>query len=305
MNIRETYRCLMSAYTCRKDIVPLLIGPPGIGKTQAVYKLAGDLGVNVVEINANQAMPSEVSGMAMPDHDSKVMQYYDDSLLLSLKDGDILFFDEVLTAPAVVLNAFLKLLMDRRLRSGVKLPDVFIIAAGNVPKSGVREFTAPQLQRFQPMMMVWDSNEWRDYLVNRYGEERVPPSDSSNWDSLVCAIDAELTALNENKYDWDTLTPRKVVQYMDWCMEDGAAGLEAIWLMKHDACLNSFLDWVVNPRYTMQQQYEMKIEELEKIFDRSFSQLKPEELLGYAEEVLTEEAFEEFKKRLEETVVEV
>ena len=298
-NIGKTYDILKSIYKIRKELVPLLVGPPGIGKTQAVYRLADELGVNVVEINANQAMPSEISGMAMPSHDSRIMEYYDDSLLLSLKDGDILFFDEVLTAPAVVLNAFLKLLMDRRLRSGVCLPDVFIVAAGNVPKSGLREFTAPQLQRFMPIFMKWDPDEWHGYLANRYGEGKIPPMDRKVWTNLILYMKREMSDVEASEYNWNNLTPRRMVQYLDWVEVDGDAAREAIDEIDHNIDLDDFLKWFIKgPVHAPKTQLEMKLQDLSEIFGISFTGVDPSKILEYAEHEMTADEFERFKKEL-------
>ena len=45
----------------------------------------------------------------MPDKDTKKMTYFNFDKLENLKDGDILFFDELLNGNPVVLNACLTL----------------------------------------------------------------------------------------------------------------------------------------------------------------------------------------------------
>ena len=81
---------LESMYNCRSELVPCFIGAPGIGKTQGLYEFAEEIGVNVVTFILSNTVPSEVSGIRMPDKDSKRMEVFDDMRMSSLKDGDIL-----------------------------------------------------------------------------------------------------------------------------------------------------------------------------------------------------------------------
>ena len=73
----------------RKSIVPLFIGNPGLGKTVFIEKFAEEKGVRLVELITSQMSPFEISGIAMPDKDSKKMTYYNFDKLETLKDGDL------------------------------------------------------------------------------------------------------------------------------------------------------------------------------------------------------------------------
>lgn len=120
------------AYPMKDQIVPCLIGPVGIGKTAAVNQHAENVGAGkVITIIASQILPNEVSGITMPDADTKAMEIYDHFRLSSLKDGDILFFDELLEADQMVLSACLTLIESRQMMSGKPLPDIQIIGATN------------------------------------------------------------------------------------------------------------------------------------------------------------------------------
>jgi len=115
----------------RKSIVPLFIGNPGLGKTVIIEEFAKEKGVNIVEFITSQRNPFEISGMAMPDRDAKKMAIWDFDGMLNMKDGDILFFDEILNGNPSVLNACLTLIEQRVMISGKKLPDIMIVAAAN------------------------------------------------------------------------------------------------------------------------------------------------------------------------------
>lgn len=129
--VNEMVEFLDRVWDVRDCFVPCLMGPVGIGKTAAVNLHAEHVGAKVVTIIASQVLPSEVSGITMPDSDTKSMEIYDHYRLSSLQDGDILFFDELLEADQSVLSACLTLIESRQMMSGKKLPDIQIIAACN------------------------------------------------------------------------------------------------------------------------------------------------------------------------------
>lgn len=192
---------LDTAWLARDEIVPCLIGPPGIGKTQAVYKHAEKVGAeSVVTIIASQILPNEVSGITMPDPQTKAMEIYDHYRLGHLKDGDILFFDELLEADQMVLSACLTLIESRRLMSGRHLPDIQIIAASNpsiLPvalKENIR-------QRFMFERFHIDKNGTAEYL----------------WDTMQLRLRPQvLTRMTDTGSNYNILTPRSLTKLCKW-----------------------------------------------------------------------------------------
>lgn len=192
----------------RKDqIVPCLIGPVGIGKTAAVRQHAINVGAkNVVTIIASQILPSEVSGITMPDASSKSMEIYDHYKLSSLEDGDILFFDELLEADQCVLSACLTLIESRMMMSGKMLPDIQIIAATNptVSPANIKENIR---QRFMFMNFNIDSYSVADYI-----EEHAGFRPSNN-------ILNKLQPTNNNSFN--ILSPRTLTKLCEWISSVG------------------------------------------------------------------------------------
>lgn len=158
---------LESAYEMRKEIVPLLMGEPGIGKTQGVYDFAERKGVKVVELYLSQMSPLEISGMTMPNEADHSMQVFDSKRLDSLEDGDVLFLDELLQAPQQVLAACLTLIQERRMLSGKMLPDVFIVAAANPIENMDTRIPLSIRQRFMAVEVVFDDDAWTMYMQSR------------------------------------------------------------------------------------------------------------------------------------------
>lgn len=195
---------LESMYNCRSELVPCFIGAPGIGKTQGLYEFAEEIGVNVVTFILSNTVPSEVSGIRMPDKDSKRMEVFDDMRMSSLKDGDILFFDEILEAPPMLWSACLTLIQDRIMASGRRLPDVFIVAASNqVASPGI--IPASVRNRFQFIELQFDRYHWSKWFKDRY---HVDPSP-------VCSY------IKEDSDQYNILTPREVVKLYTWLVGDG------------------------------------------------------------------------------------
>lgn len=192
---------LDEAWHFKQEIVPCLIGPVGIGKTAAVMQHAKNVKAkHVVTIIASQILPSEVSGLTMPDKDTKSMEIYDHYRLSSLEDGDILFFDELLEADQSVLSACLTLIESRQLMSGRKLPDIQIIAACNptiqptMLKENIR-------QRFMFMNVHWEWDATADYIEKLYGWRPA-----KKLQKLVRTTDD----------DYNILTPRSLTKLCGW-----------------------------------------------------------------------------------------
>jgi MoxR-like ATPase len=129
--IKEILEKVYENKELRKRIVPLFISNPGLGKSQIVYEFAKEKNATLVELIASQISPFEVSGICIPSHNKERMVYYDYDRIDNLKDGDILFFDELLSANPVVLSACLTLIEQRRTISGKDLPEIMIVAAAN------------------------------------------------------------------------------------------------------------------------------------------------------------------------------
>lgn len=188
-------------YTFREEMVPCFIGDPGIGKTQGIYEFAEDIGVKVVTFILSNTVPSEVSGIRMPDNDTKKMEVFDDMRMASLEDGDILFFDEILEAPPQLWSACLTLIQDRIMASGRKLPNVMIVAASNrVASPSI--IPASTRDRFMFIDLEFDFDSWRAWF-KRTRHVKVP-------NDLRCRIKGESDQYN-------ILTPRRFTKLYDWC----------------------------------------------------------------------------------------
>ena len=208
-DIDEVYSLIEAADKCRDQIVLCLLGKPGIGKTEAVERFAKDHNRNVVHIIASQIMPNEVSGMTMPNQETRSMDVFDHYRLSHMRDGDILFFDELLKGQQQVLNACLTLIQERRLMSGTKLPDVLIIAAAN-PLASASQLPPEIRQRFLFHKVEWKYDRWIKYMQD------LGFDDCYDMKNLIREIEHGLTS---SMSDWNVLTPRTATKLCLWMRE--------------------------------------------------------------------------------------
>lgn len=151
----------------RKTIVPLFIGNPGLGKTGIIEQFTEEKGIELIELITSQMSPFEISGIAMPDKELQKMIYYNFDKLENLKDGDVLFFDELLNGNPIVLNACLTILEQRKMISGKRLPNIMIIAAAN--PQGMCPITPQIKERFIWYETLYDESMWIEFMKNKYG----------------------------------------------------------------------------------------------------------------------------------------
>lgn len=215
---------LKTMYPCRRELAPCFIGDPGIGKTQGIYEFAKEVGVNVVTFILSNTVPSEVSGIRMPDKESKKMEVFDDLRMASLKDGDILFFDEILEAPPMLWSACLTLIQDRIMASGRKLPDVFIVAASNKVASPCI-IPASTRNRFQMIELEFDPDHWVKWFADKHG---IDPTNK-----VVKAIQGDSDQYN-------IFTPREAEKLYLWLKEGEQKGPD--WQVKRKVIDSMFDD---------------------------------------------------------------
>jgi MoxR-like ATPase len=165
-NIKDILKGVYDNIELRRTIVPLFIGNPGASKSVQIREFARDRKVKLVPFVTSQRNPFEISGLAMPDRDTKRMSFWDFDTLLDMKDGDILFFDEVFNGNPTVLNACLTILEEREMISGKKLPDIMIVAAAN--PQGMVPLTPQIKERFVWYKFEFPKESWKRYMLNKY-----------------------------------------------------------------------------------------------------------------------------------------
>lgn len=146
----------------RDEMALALMSDPGLSKTSQCKQWCEEHGRQYFEFITSQRMPSEISGMAMPDTDTKRMKIYDFDYLLDMKDGDVLAFDEFTNGNIMTLNACLTLIQERNMMSGRKLPSILIVAMGN--PQGKCDMLPQTKQRFLWLNVKFDEEAWCEWV---------------------------------------------------------------------------------------------------------------------------------------------
>ena len=147
----------------------MIWGGPGIGKSDIPAQVAAEMNMNIIDFRANLFDPVDVRGIpylaqASPESTKYTSWAVPDVFPIAERDGDrgILFIDELPTAPPATQNAFLQLLLNRRL-GDYELPAGWaLVCAGNrlTDSAAVYQMPSPVRNRLahyelEPILDDW------------------------------------------------------------------------------------------------------------------------------------------------------
>lgn len=139
-------------------------GAPGIGKSQVMAQVVAKRpNYRLLDRRAVLLDPVDLSGLPHVNGDKMAHWCIPDWLP---REGEgVLFLDELNRAPALVQNACLQLVLDRRINEYV-LPDGWVVmAAGNEEGVGVSRMDSALRSRFVHMTADVDMDEWCKWAV--------------------------------------------------------------------------------------------------------------------------------------------
>lgn len=154
----------------------MLWGPPGVGKSQIIARIAAIHGVPLIDIRLSQMEPTDLRGIPFRK-DDKVEWAIPAMLPDAERHGPtgILFLDEITSAPPTVSTAAYQLILDRRLGDYYIPQGWAIFAAGN--RQGDRGVTysmpAPLANRFTHYEMEAYLDDWVAWAHANLIDERV------------------------------------------------------------------------------------------------------------------------------------
>lgn len=164
--IKPVLEGIYSNESLRSRVVPLFMGFPGLAKTTIITEFAKEKGVHLELFLTSSKSPFEIDGIGIPNLDRTTASHVEFENILKLKDGDILFFDELPNGNINTLNACLTFIESRITAAGRKLPNIMIVGAGNY--QGISPMTPQIKRRFKWYDIKFNESMWKDYMAKKY-----------------------------------------------------------------------------------------------------------------------------------------
>ena len=170
--------CIPMVQAMVEDRAPvLLVGPPGVGKTDLTHTVKALTGYDMIVSHPVVMDPTDVKGLGFADWEelvTKFLPFGDLHKAMKATTPTIWFLDDLGQAPAMVQAAFMQLILGRRIGEH-ELPDcVTFVAATNrrQDRAGVKEFLNPLKSRMVTILHVMtDVDEWCAWAI----KNDVPP----------------------------------------------------------------------------------------------------------------------------------
>jgi hypothetical protein len=148
-----------------------LKGQPGVGKSQAVYKIARALEetthkqVRVIDVRLLMFNPVDLRGIPVADAEKKYAIWLKPYIFQLSPEEDIiniLFLDELTSAPQSVQAAAYQIALDRRIGEHQIPNNTFIIAAGNRQEDEALTYDMPSAlkNRFMHFEVIVNLEHW-------------------------------------------------------------------------------------------------------------------------------------------------
>jgi hypothetical protein len=165
----------------RADKVPMLVGSPGIGKSDIINNLAKDVNLEVRDLRLSQADPTDLLGF--PTHDGFRMNYAPPSLfplegidkIPEGKKGWLIFLDEMNSATPNLQSAAYKIVLDRKVGEYNLHPNTWVVCAGNkmTDKAVVNRLSTAMQSRLIHLNLVTSHTDWLDWANSNGIDHRV------------------------------------------------------------------------------------------------------------------------------------
>jgi len=179
MNITEIKQATVEVLGA--NLVPMILGSPGIGKSDIIRSIAAEYKLKVIDMRLSQLDPTDLCGF--PTHDGQRMTYappkdiplQDLDTVPAGYSGWLLFLDEFPSAPLAVQASAYKLVLDRMIGSHAIHKRCAIICAGNQETDGgiVNRLSTPMQSRLVHLELEVDVRAWLDWAVYKQLDHRA------------------------------------------------------------------------------------------------------------------------------------
>ena len=145
----------------KAGITPLILGQPGIGKTDITREIAKKMGLGYFQTDGLLIKPVTLEGLPFPDWEQGIARWLPPQFLPEL--DDTLWCIEELSSPRRDTQAMLQTVFHERRIGFHPIPDSCkIIATGNTLDSGAvsQKIPAPLLDRIWVVELVPNAEDW-------------------------------------------------------------------------------------------------------------------------------------------------
>ena len=147
---------------------PLMVwGAPGLGKSTIIRELAGEYGVNFIDVRLAQREPVDIRGLPVPTENG-VEWRVSAEWPRDPKSKGIILFDELTAADRSLQVAAYEFILDRRLGDLYKVPDGwYICAAGNrtEDRAVASTMSSALANRFLHVELESNAGNWLEWAV--------------------------------------------------------------------------------------------------------------------------------------------
>ncbi len=140
----------------------MLHGRPGVGKTDIVQQLSGEIGAELFDLRLTTIEPQDLRGLPFYDHDAGKTVWYRPEDLPDSEAPAILFLDELTAAAPSLQPTVYGLLQERRIGRHMLPDQVMVIAAGNMVEDGAvaYEMGTALSDRLIHMIVRANADDW-------------------------------------------------------------------------------------------------------------------------------------------------
>lgn len=180
MQVRISQAIPMMTAFIKAKLVPMLVGSPGMGKSQIVHQIAKDYNLKMIDLRLSQCDPCDLLGFPHIKGDKAGYVPMDTFPLAtdSIPEGYsgwMLFFDEFNAAPPAVQAAAYKVVLDKMVGLFPLHPNVAMVCAGNLETDNaiVQPMSTALQSRLVHMELVVDAKEFIDYATQAGFDHRI------------------------------------------------------------------------------------------------------------------------------------
>ena len=149
-----------------------LWGPPGVGKSSIVRKVAADANMKLIDLRISQLAPTDLRGLPFVQDDKA---HFAPPSFLPQDGTGILFLDEANQASPSMMALAQQLILDRQVGDYVVPEGWFIVAAGNrtEDRAAVSQMPAPVANRFLHFNVESDLTSFKEYAIRKGLNEQI------------------------------------------------------------------------------------------------------------------------------------